>query len=83
MQGNKGQPSAELHEIAMARCFANRTNKRRKRDRNSEEEYSTKKQTRPHPTYQNARPVEMNNFFAPLRDLPMQNAKMDSEGKLH
>jgi hypothetical protein len=58
-------------------------NKRQKWDRNFEDEYSTKKQKRPPPTYQNPWSVATNKFFAPLRDLPIQNAKMHSEGKLH
>jgi hypothetical protein len=52
----------------------------RKTDRNSEDESSTKKQKRPPPTYEKARPVPRNNFFAPLRDLPMENAETGSEG---
>jgi hypothetical protein len=55
-------------------------NKCRKRDRNSEDECCTKKLKRPPPTYQNPRPVATNNFFAPLGDLPMENAEPSSEG---
>jgi hypothetical protein len=39
----------------------------------------TKKQKSPPPTYQNPQPVATNNFLAPLRDLPMENAETSSE----
>jgi hypothetical protein len=54
-------------------------NKRRKRDRNSDDECCTKKQKRPPPTHQNPQPVATNNSFAPLRDLPMENAETGRE----
>jgi hypothetical protein len=54
-------------------------NKRRKRDRNSDDEYCTKKQKRPPPTYQIPRLVATNNLFAPFRDLHVENEK-GSEG---
>jgi hypothetical protein len=54
-------------------------NKRRKRDKISEHEYCTRKQKRPPPTYKNPRSVATNDFFAPLRDLPMENAERGSE----
>jgi hypothetical protein len=54
-------------------------NKLRKRDRNYEDECCTKIQKRPSTTYQNPRPVVMNNFFAPLRDLRMENAEPSRE----
>jgi hypothetical protein len=55
-------------------------NKRRKRDRNSEDELCTKKQNRPLSTNQNPRPVATNNIFAPLRDLHVENGEPGSEG---
>jgi hypothetical protein len=55
-------------------------NKRRKGDRNSEGKYCTKKQKRPPPTYQNPQLVATNTLFAPLRDLPMENVEIGSEG---
>jgi hypothetical protein len=55
-------------------------NKRRKRERNSEDECCTKKQKRPPPTCQNPLSVATNNFFTPLRDLPVANAEMGGEG---
>jgi hypothetical protein len=38
------------------------------------------KQKWPPPTYQNPWPVAKNNFIMPLRDLPVENAEMGSEG---
>jgi hypothetical protein len=46
----------------------------------SEDVCCTKKKKRPPPAHPNARPVATNNFFAPLRDLPMENADTGSEG---
>jgi hypothetical protein len=55
-------------------------NKRRKRDRNSEDEFCTKKQKRPPPTYQNPLPLATNKFFVPIRDLPIKNVETGCEG---
>jgi hypothetical protein len=49
-------------------------------DRNPEHERCIKKYKRPPPTHQNPRSVTTNNFFAPLGDLPMENAETASEG---
>jgi hypothetical protein len=55
-------------------------NKRRKRNKNFEDECCMKKKNKtPPPTYQNTLPVATNNFFAPLRDLAMENAQMGNE----
>jgi hypothetical protein len=56
----------------------NKTNAERE-EKNSGNECCTKKQKKPPPTYQNPRPAAMNNFFAPLRDLPTENAETGSE----
>jgi hypothetical protein len=56
----------------------NKTNA--KRDRNSEDECCAEKQKRLPPAYQNPWPVATNSFFAQLRDLPMENTEMGSEG---
>jgi hypothetical protein len=50
------------------------------RETSVHDECCTKKLKSPPPTYQNPRPVATNNFFAPLRDLPMENAETGSEG---
>jgi hypothetical protein len=50
------------------------------RETNSGYERCIKKQKRPPPTYQNPRSAATNNFFAPLRDLPVENAETSSEG---
>jgi hypothetical protein len=50
------------------------------RETNSENKCCTKKQKGPPPTYQNPRPVAINNFFPPLRDLSMENVETGSEG---
>jgi hypothetical protein len=46
----------------------------------TEDECCAKKQKWLPSTYQNPWPVPKNNFFAPLRDLSMENAEMGSEG---
>jgi hypothetical protein len=38
-----------------------------------------RKQKRPPPAYRNPRPEATNNYFAPLRDLPMANTEPGSE----
>jgi hypothetical protein len=49
---------------------------------NSEEEHWTKKQMRPHPTYQNKWPVAMNTYSGSHRDLPMETpGRNESLGK--
>jgi hypothetical protein len=55
-------------------------NKHQKKDRNSEAECCTRKQKRPPPTYQNPWLMATNNFFAPLRDLPVLDSETSSEG---
>jgi hypothetical protein len=52
----------------------------KERLKNFEDECCTKKQKRPHPTYQNPWLVAMNNSFEPLRDLHMANVEPGSEG---
>jgi hypothetical protein len=50
------------------------------RDRNSEDKCFTEKQETPPPTYQHPWPEATNNFFAPLRDLHMENAEPGRKG---
>jgi hypothetical protein len=50
----------------------------RKRDRNYEDECCTKKQKKLPPAYLNLRPVAKNNFFAPLKDLTIENVEPGS-----
>jgi hypothetical protein len=76
--GDSLQPSSK--ELGQEDAWQAERIKRRNRDRNYEVECSIKKQKRPPLTYQNPRPVATNNFFAPRRDLPMENAETGSEG---
>jgi hypothetical protein len=54
-------------------------NKLRKRNRNSDDEYCTKKQKKQLPTYQNQQLGTTNNSFMPRRDLNVENAETISE----
>jgi hypothetical protein len=75
MQGN--EDSLQLGQVDASQA---EENKHQKKDKNSEAQSCTKKQKRPPPTYQNLRPMATNNFFAPLRDLPVEDAETGGEG---
>jgi hypothetical protein len=70
------QPSSKESETG--RCSASRT-KQMPRDGNSKDECCTKEPKQPPPIYQHPWPVATNNFFAPLSNLPMENAETGSE----
>jgi hypothetical protein len=72
------QPS--IMESAQEDISQAEKSKRLKRNTNSADECCTKKQKRPPPAYQNPRPVAANNFFAPLRDLLMENLETGRVG---
>jgi hypothetical protein len=79
IQGNEGQLSTEQQGTGLGKCFTTRTKQMMKERQNSEHECCTKKQKRPPPIYHNPWLVAINNFFAPLRDLPMANVETSSK----
>jgi hypothetical protein len=75
MRGSLQPSSTESGQKDVSQAEQNKCHKR-----NFEDECCTKNNNRPPPTYQNPRPVATNNFFVPLRDLPMENKEMGNKG---
>jgi hypothetical protein len=59
-------------------CIATRTKQTSKENNNSEDENCTKKKKNPPPIYE--REAGPSNFFAPLRDMAMENEEPSSDG---